>query len=220
MKILLKKNYNLEVVSVEKSSVGAGSDTYFVTCINGKYVVKFPSASEINNPEAEPKLCEFLLGNGIDACRFIKNNDGEYITADENGKLFHVQKFIDGTMYDWNTAPDWLLKESAETLGRIHTVLRKYNSLPVGIGADFFKYMTPENALSSYENTLETSRRNGDTEIEKDLLFRIELMKRFPEYSFDMDKLTCSATHGDYFISQLMCGEDRINAVIDWTTAC
>ena len=35
MKILLKKNYNLEVVSVEKSSVGAGSDTYFVTCIVG-----------------------------------------------------------------------------------------------------------------------------------------------------------------------------------------
>lgn len=220
MKVLLKKHYNLDVISIVKSSVGAGSDTYFANCTNGKYVVKFPAVSEINNQEAEPKLCEYLLENGISVCRFIKNNDGEHITADENGKLFHVQKFIDGTMYDWNTAPDWLLKESAETLGRIHTVLKNYSSLPVGIGADFFKYMTPENALRSYEKTLETAKQNGDTEIERDLLYRIGLMKHFPKYSFDMKKLTCSATHGDFFISQIICGKDKINAVIDWTTAC
>lgn len=220
MKALLKKHYNLDVVSIEKTAVGAGSDTYFVNCQKGKYVAKFPSVSEINNPEAEPKLCEYLFQNGISVCRFIKNNDGTYVTADENGQIFHVQKFIDGTMYDWNTAPDWLLKESAETIGKIHTVLKDYNGLPTGIGADFFKYMTPENALRSYENTLETARKNGDTEIESDLLYRIELMKRFPKYSFDMDKLSCNATHGDYFISQLICGDRKINAVIDWTTAC
>ena len=220
MKALLKMHYNLDVVSVKKSSVGAGSDTYFVNCDNGKYVVKFPSVSEINNPEAEPELCEFLLQNGINVCRFIKNNDGECITADENGRIFHVQEFIDGVLYDWNTAPEWLLQHSAETLGKIHTALENYNGLPVGIGADFFKYMTPENALRSYENSLEIARRNVDTEIEQDLLYRIELMKRFPKYSFDLSKLTCSATHGDYFISQLICCENRINAVIDWTTAC
>lgn len=219
-KTLLSKCYSLTVLSAEKSSVGAGSDTYFVNCTNGKYVVKFPSVSEINNPEAEPKLCDFLFENGISVCRFIKNNDDAYITADENGRLFHVQEFIDGTLYDWNAAPDWLLKESAETLGKIHTALKDYNGLPIGIGADFFQYMTPENALRSYENTLETARKNGDTEIETDLLYRIELMKRFPKYSFDMGKLTCNATHGDYFISQLICGECKINAVIDWTTAC
>ncbi len=220
MKTLLKKHYDLTVLATEKTSVGAGSDTYFATCTNGKYVVKFPSVSEINNPEAEPKLCDFLLENGINVCRFIKNNDGAYITADENGRIFHVQEFIDGTLYEWNTAPEWLLTDSAETLGRIHAALKEYKGLPTGIGAEFFKYMTSENALRSYENTLETARKNGDTEIESDLLYRIELMKRFPRYGFDLSKLTCSATHGDYFISQLICGEGRINAVIDWTTAC
>lgn len=50
MKSLLKKRYNLDVTSIEKSTVGAGSDTYFAACANGKYVVKFPSVSEINNP--------------------------------------------------------------------------------------------------------------------------------------------------------------------------
>lgn len=220
MKELLARNYSLEVTNIEKSALGAGSDTYFVNCKSGKYVVKFPSASEINNPEAEPKLCSFLLENGISVCRFITNNQREFVTEDDNGRLFHVQQFVDGTLYDWNAAPDWLLKESAETLAKIHGTLKDYNGLPTGIGTDFFKYMTPENALRSYERTLETARKNGDTNIEQDLMFRIELIKRFPKYSFDLDKLTCCATHGDYFISQLICGENKINAVIDWTTAC
>ncbi len=220
MKELLARHYNLEVTDIEKSALGAGSDTYFVSCKNGKYVVKFPSVNEINNPEAEPKLCSFLLENGINVCRFITNNRGEFVTADDNGRLFHVQQFVDGTLYDWNTAPDWLLKQSAETLGKIHTALKSYNGLPVGIGENFFRYMTPEKALRSYQNTLETARKNGDSEIEKDLLFRIGLIERFPKYSFDLSRLTCCATHGDYFISQLICGEDKINAVIDWTTAC
>lgn len=101
---ILKKYYELTVVSVEKSSVGAGSDTYFVECENGKYVVKFPSESDINNPESEPKLCEYLLENDISVCKFIKNKDGEFFTRDENGRFFHVQNFINGKLYDWNTA--------------------------------------------------------------------------------------------------------------------
>lgn len=32
MKTLLKQKYNLNVLNVEKSAIGAGSDTYFVTC--------------------------------------------------------------------------------------------------------------------------------------------------------------------------------------------
>ena len=80
--------------------------------------------------------------------------------------------------------------------------------------------MTPENALHSYENTLVIARNNGDKQIEADLLYRIDLMKRFPKYDFDLNRLTCVNTHGDFFISQLICGVDRINAVIDWTTAC
>ena len=220
IKSLLKEHYSINALSIEKTNVGAGSDTYFVNCTDGKYVVKFPSVSEINNPEAEPELCGYLLKNSISVCQFIKNNDGGYITNDESGRAFHVQKFVDGFLYDWNTAPDWLLNESAETLGKIHTALKNYSGLPVGIGGNFFKYMTPENALRSYEGTLEAARKNCDRDIEADLLYRIELIKRFPKYSFDMDKLTLNATHGDYFISQLICGESKINAVIDWTTAC
>ena len=56
MKETLKKMYGLEPVSVEHSAAGAGSDTYFVTCTDGKYVVKYPASSGINHPEQEPEL--------------------------------------------------------------------------------------------------------------------------------------------------------------------
>lgn len=137
--ILLKRLYGLNVLRIEKSTVGAGSDTYFAKCAEGKVVVKFPSVSEINDPESEPKLCEFLLEKGINVCEFIRNKDGNYLSSDDSGRAFHVQKFIEGRVYELNSAPDWLLSKSAEMLGKIHTALKAYEGLPVGIGADFFR---------------------------------------------------------------------------------
>ncbi|MBQ7943288.1 MAG: phosphotransferase [Lachnospiraceae bacterium] len=220
MEKLLLEEYGLEVTALEKSAVGAGSDTWFVTCKDGRYVMKYPCESEINHPEQEPMLCEYLLKCGIPACQFLKNKHDEYLSKDSQGRVFHVQRFIEGRMCEWNTAPKWLLMQSAAMLGRIHTVLKNYWGLPIGIGEDFFRCMTPENALKSYENSLRIAMEQKDEEVIKDLQYRIELMRSFPEYKFDTRRLTCQSTHGDYFISQLLCGENKINAVIDWTTAC
>ena len=35
-----------------------------------------------------------------------------------------------------------------------------------------------------------------------------------------MEKFTYKNTHGDYFISQIICKGNRINGVIDFTSAC
>ena len=217
---LLKTQYGLEAVKLEKSGTGAGSDTWFVTCQDGKYVVNYPSQSEMNHPELEPKLCAYLNQAGISACRFLKNHQGNYLTADGQGRIFHVQRFIPGTEYQPHTAPDWLLTASAGMLGKIHTALRDYAGLPVGIGKDFFRFMTPERALQSYRRSLSIARTQQEPEIAAELEYRIALMHRFPGYSFDLRQLTCQSTHGDYFISQLRCGDHQINGVIDWTTAC
>lgn len=218
---LLKENYDLKPpFKIQKSEVGAGSDTYFISCEQGKYVLKFPCTSEINHAENEPALCEYLLAKGVPACRFIKNKSGEYIGKDESGRIFHLQQFIEGKVFDLNCAPDWLLEQSARMLGRIHLALRDYPNLPEGIGKGFFEFMTPENAMLSYKKSLETAKKEGRADIASDIEYRIALMERFPKMSFDLSKLTCRATHGDFFISQLICGESNIKAVIDWTTAC
>ena len=49
-----------------------------------------------------------------------------------------------------------LLFESAELLGRIHEVLKKYpTKLPEGIGKKFFEFMTPQKAIESYSRSLD-----------------------------------------------------------------
>ena len=217
---LLKSQYDLEAVKLEKSGTGAGSDTWFVTCTDGKYVIKYPSQSDMNHPELEPKLCAYLTQAGISVCRFLKNHQGDYLTTDGQGRIFHVQRFIPGTEYQPHTAPDWLLTASAGMLGKIHTALKDYAGLPVGIGKDFFKFMTPERALQSYHRSLSIARTQQDPELAAELEYRIALMHRLPRYSFDLRQLTCQSTHGDYFISQIRCGDHQINGVIDWTTAC
>ncbi len=50
IKQVLQKEYGLEVTALEKATVGAGSNTWFVTCKEGRYVMKYPSESKMNHP--------------------------------------------------------------------------------------------------------------------------------------------------------------------------
>lgn len=217
---LLEQNYGLRLVSMQKSAVGAGSDTWFVRCEEGDFVLKYPAASEINHPEREPELCEFLNNHGVSVCSFLHNRCGLYLSEDMQGRCFTMQKRIRGVTPDWNTASDEVLQESAELLGRIHSILRGYPALPVGIGADFFRYMTPQNAAESYRRSLDIAQSGNDWQIAEDLQWRLSLMERLPDMHFDLEKLTLRNTHGDYFISQFICEHGHLKAVIDWTTAC
>ena len=217
---LLKTQYGLHINSMKKSCVGAGSDTWFVYCEEGDFILKYPAVSEINHPEQEPELCEFLNNHGISVCSFLRNHSGCYLSEDSQGRKFTVQKLIQGLTPEWNTATDVILQESAELLGKIHSVLKDYPKLPVGIGEDFFRYMTPQSAAESYHRSLAIAHSRNDRKIEKDLKWRLSLMERFPNMSFDLDKLTLRNTHGDFFISQFICNQGHLTAVIDWTTAC
>ncbi len=215
---LLREKYGLRLERTEKSSAGAGSDTWFLSCAEGKFVLKFPASSEINHPESE--LCAFLRENGIPACDFVKNRAGRCVSVDSSGRVFTLQRHLSGRTLEWNSAPETILLESAELLGRIHSVLRNYPALPEGIGAGFFAHMTPQRALASYQGSLATAIRQGDSEIADELEWRIGLMERFPAWKFDLNRLTRCNTHGDYFISQFLCKDGHLTAVIDWTTAC
>jgi Ser/Thr protein kinase RdoA (MazF antagonist) len=219
IKEIVRSHYGIEVIKANKLTVGAGSNTYFLVTDSGKYILKNANINEANNPKNEPPLCEYLLARGLPVSEFIKNTDSNYLfTHDSN--MYHMQRFIEGVNYEWNEAPKWLLRESARVLGKIHMVLSDYTPLPVGIGENFFKYMTPMNALASYEKSYQYARQINDDQSAEDISFRIELMKRFSVPDIQLYKLTRKNTHGDFFISQLICGDDKINAVIDWTTAC
>lgn len=94
---LLNAQYGLHLRNMRKSAVGAGSDTWFLDCQEGAFVLKFPAASSINHPEAEPALCAFLRDRGIPACDFLKNTQGEYLSRAADGRIFTVQRRWPGT---------------------------------------------------------------------------------------------------------------------------
>lgn len=174
----------------------------------------------MNHAEREPEVCEHLLKKGIPVCRFLKNRQGNAISVDESGRKFHVQRFIEGNVYGYHQAPEWLMRESAIMRAKIHGALADFTSLPIGIGSDFFKYRTPQSALKGYQNTLQKAIENGEDEIVEDIRSNMRILEHFPPYQFKLEKFTCANTHGDFMITQLICGENGINGVIDWTTVC
>lgn len=216
---ILEEQYGFELYSFKKFETGVGSNTYLVSTDKGKYILKNSCQNQINHADIEPDLCIFLHQKGLSVSEFIKNKNNQYI-CNIHGDIFHLQKYIEGKCYDLNTAPEWLMEESARTLGKIQTVLKDYPRLPIGMGEDFFQYMTPDKALNSYENTLKIAIENNLKRIADDLLYRINLMKRFPLNKINIHNITCGNTHGDYFISQLICNNNVIAAAIDWTAAC
>lgn len=220
LKNRIYKLYGFEIASMEMSDYGAGLLTYFVTTNNQKYVVKYPSDNEMNHPELEPRLCGYLCKHGIPASRFIENLQGKVLSIDENGRRFHVQKFIDGVTYPYNNAPDFLLQKAPELLAEIHETLKDFEELPEGIGTDFFQYRKPEKTIKSFQRSLQIAVKNGDHENAGDIRDMIKILNHFLKYEFDVSKFTYGNTHGDYMISQLICTDNDIKGIIDWTTAC
>lgn len=217
---LIQEHYGLKASTYEKLTVGAGSNTYHLTTTDGdEYILKNANINEANNPQNEPKLCEYLLAKGMPVSEFIKDIHGEYLWKNDND-VYHMQKFVSGDNYDMHCAPDWLMAEMPQVLGQIHAALKSYENLPVGIEENFFRYMTPQTALASYKKSYDYALENNRPNLADDLRYRIELMPRFHVPEINLSKLTRSNTHGDFFISQLICRDTKIAAVIDWTTAC
>lgn len=220
LKFRLYRLYGLEIESMEMPDTGAGSLTYFVKAGEEKYVVKYASDNEMNHPELEPGICEHLRKKGISTSEFVPNLQGGILSVDENGRRFHMQKFIDGVTYGYHEAPDFLFEKASILLAQIHEALKDFEELPEGIGENFFKYRKPEYMIDSFQGSLQVAMKNGEQENVNDIRDILEIIKRFPDYNFEISRFTCGNTHGDYMISQLICGEDEIKGIVDWTTAC
>lgn len=215
----LKDSYGLEVSAMAPMSLGVGGDTYRVTAAQGEFVYKIMEADTMNHPAGEPKLCAYLLDRGIPVSIFVRNREGRWITPIE-GRISHLQEYIRGRTFPMNGTPEWFMAESPKLLAGIHNALRAFPPLPVGIGSNFFRYMTPDRGKTSYHASLEKAAARGETGILEDLRYRLEILEYIRDWHFDISRLTCRNTHGDFTVNQILCGEDRINAVIDWTSAC
>ncbi|MGN1148663.1 MAG: phosphotransferase [Lachnospiraceae bacterium] len=205
---------------MEPAENGAGGLTYIVKADDIKYVVKYPSENEMNNPDVEIRVCETLLQRGIPACRFIPNKQGKMISTDENGRRFTVQHFYEGITYGYHEAPVHLQAKSASFLAKIHEAMKDIENIPVGIGAEFFTYRKTEYMKDAYADTLRQAIEKNDTDIAGHIRSNMRIVEAMPDYHFDIDRFSCGNTHGDYMISQLIWQDEKIGGIIDWTCAC
>lgn len=220
IKQILSREYGLEVFDIHNISTGVGGDTFFINAHQGRFIYKIVETNDMNHPEEEPEICSFLSERRLEVSYFEKNKSGKFLTLFDDRRVSHLQKYVEGNVFAMNEAEDWFMVQSPLLLGRIHNELRQYKELPMGIGEDFFRYMTPENAKESYLHSYELAKEKGNADILDDLEFRLKIVEKFSGWKFDIQKLTYCNSHGDYTVNQIICGKDKINAVIDWTCAC
>lgn len=220
IKTIIEDNYDIgSIKKMETILEGASSECFHISTENGEYLFKDIEMIFMNHPDKEPLINSILSEKGVPVSEFYKTKDGKYL-GEHLGHTFHLQSFIKGEILAANTAPEWFMEESAIMLGKIHKSLEDLPLLSNGIGEDFFLFITPENAKESYKKSLEMALMSNEEQNVIDLEYRIKLLDKINDIKLEMDKFTYRNTHGDYFISQILCGKNSINGVIDFTSAC
>lgn len=219
-KELAEEMYTIgEVRSISRVSGGYGSHVYHVQTASGAYILRDIENNGMNHPENEAMIVETLRGDGIPSPEILPTKDGQFLVF-EGDHVYQLRRYTEGIVLKPNTAPAWFLHESAVLLGRIQCSLEKLPPLPVGIGQGYFDYFTPERAEAAHALTMEHAIRFNHTEISNALKDKITMMRSLEPARINVSGLTCRNTHGDYKIQQIVCGENRIHAVIDLTGAC
>jgi Ser/Thr protein kinase RdoA (MazF antagonist) len=215
----IEDSYDVKINNLKLLDQYFGTEIYLAETGIGKYIVKSLPLF-VPGVENEGPITNFLYSNGIPVARLLQAKNGGYAVKTDKAR-FHVQEYIEGKIFKLNTAPDWLMEESAHMLGKIHTVLRNYGDIDVKseFGDDFFRSATAIERKRHYSKQLYEAVEKNDASLASDLEERIAHLDRISTFDIDPTKLTYANTHRDYDIRQIIVKNKDIT-VIDWTSAC
>lgn len=220
MKALLEQWYDIgHIQSILPLSGGFGGTTYTVLSDAGRFILKDIEQNGMNHPENEAGILDALRLADIPVSRIFPTKEGETVMQ-QGEHVYHLQAYIEGKSWKRNTAPEWLLYELGHTLGKIQFYMNRLDPLPIGMGQGFFDYVTPERAARNHRATLEQAMAHGHTQVIRALQYKITSLEAYPSVKFDLSHLSCGNTHGDFKLQQVISEENKINAVIDFTSAC
>jgi Ser/Thr protein kinase RdoA (MazF antagonist) len=129
---ILTERYRIGEVGNITSLSGGSAHCYRIQTSNGQFVLKeFPLKYTVEELRSEPAITDFVRRHGVPAATFTATTEGEYVWS-YRGRAFHLQEFVEGTVFPQNEAPDWLMRESAILLGRLHRALRGFPALRQG----------------------------------------------------------------------------------------
>ena len=222
IKEVVKSKYGLEITNVAKIERGSAN---IYSLNNDKYILKeFQSKYKKEEIIKEIEVIKHLEKNDIKVPHYVKLINGDYCFVHKE-KYIILQEYIDGYTLEQNGGNYFQTIESAEYLGRIVKALETINyDLSE---ADLSAWYSDENfdkSIDEYNELIRWLDLENETEkrIYDELNEKIEMINSIRN-SIDfeeMSKLSIKATHGDYSVMQFIYKEDKINAVIDFVSAC
>lgn len=218
---IVHNHYGLEMSACRRLPIGS-ANCYRVDTEERSYFLKeFQSTVTSDAVIREAALTEYLSKNGFRAALFMKNTNGQPFTV-YGGHIISLEDYIEGVTYGYNDFPSKLLPDCARTLGLLHSVMKNY-SLPIDMGNEWLEFFSAEALSSQYCSLAKKAaamKENEKTEkIISSLKYKAELALRCEKYKKHFDKITYSPTHGDYQGCQLICDDNKIKAVVDFSSA-
>jgi Ser/Thr protein kinase RdoA (MazF antagonist) len=224
MASLLASHYGLRSVETVTPLHGGTANCHRVHTNTGDYVLKeFQPKYSVEDVSHEPEVVAFLYGRGFPVARFVPTTAGDTVWQ-HRGRAFHLQEYVDGTITPQNSAADWLLNESASLLGRLHRLLKEFPRLRQSFHPRWFRWDAAEKKREYAELIAIADEKmppgQARERILADLRFKHGSVDRAAAIAIDPTLLTQRNSHGDYHISQIICGTDSVRAVIDFSSAC
>ncbi len=217
---VIKNIYNIDVYQVEKLNRGS-ANLYSIN--KDEYVLKeFQTKYTKEEIDKEIIIINHLKNDNIPVPEYIKTITGEYSFVYEN-RVVIMQKFIDGYTIESNTGNHTQILESAEYLGKIIKSLETLKlELPNNDVSSWYSRETIDDGIDKQEKLIKKISAENYPQIYKDLTDKISMLKYIRDnldFS-DMSKLTIMNTHGDYSLLQFIYKDGKINAIIDFVSAC
>ena len=225
VKNLVWDNYGINVDRAERIGSGVMSNRYKISSGSDVYFLKeFLSRMSKEKINEEALLLKFLKSEAIPVAEFLKTNNDKYCFK-HTDRYICMQEFIAGEYYEKNTFPDEFMLLAGEMLGKMDKCLKDYKlrdrkkmmlkhcrTYKVRKGVKELK------SLSNKISKLDISEGKFK-KINKRIEYLIKLQPRVKKYGKKFKNITYSSSHGDYRCPNLMCGENEINAVIDFSSS-
>lgn len=218
---LISEKYGKAKLTVLPMPMGTANCYKLSDGSNSYFLKEFQSRFNESDLQREVKLTDYLIDHGYPTEKNIALVNGDrYFSYRE--RFILMQEFFDGKIYCDNNLPSHLLMQAAELLGKLHSLLADYD-LPTDMGADWVNSFSPENSAKQYDELLAVLESNPAEKhykrIKSDLLYKKQLVYKISGYGQYFDKLTYCATHGDFTCFQYICDDEKIKAIIDFSSA-
>ena len=220
MQTFLLHEYDLHLIESRHLPFGS-ANCYKVICREGTYFLKeYQKEYTIKDVKRETELTKYLFSKGFPVAKFISTISGNGCTLYE-GHVISMQEYLEGISY-LNDLPHELLKDSAKYLGILHFMLKDY-PMESKLDEKWADSISAEAVNKKYDRLLDALEKYkcdpNYSRIKEDFLFKKELFTHIEDMKGYFKGITYTPSHGDYTSCQLICDEDHVKAVIDFTSA-